>query len=56
MKMSILLGVSQMNLGIILSYFDAKFHGSSLDVRYVVDMLGIFCVSNLTNQLKVERF
>ncbi|XP_065049155.1 V-type proton ATPase subunit a1-like isoform X2 [Musa acuminata AAA Group] len=34
MKMSILLGVSQMNLGIILSYFDAKFHGSSLDVRY----------------------
>ncbi|WOK96663.1 V-type proton ATPase subunit a1 [Canna indica] len=34
MKMSILLGVSQMNLGIILSYFDAKFHGSSLDIRY----------------------
>ncbi|KAG1337986.1 V-type proton ATPase subunit a1 [Cocos nucifera] len=34
MKMSILLGVSQMNLGIILSYFDAKFHGNTLDVRY----------------------
>ncbi|XP_072954271.1 V-type proton ATPase subunit a1 isoform X1 [Typha angustifolia] len=34
MKMSILLGISQMNLGIILSYFDAKFHGNSLDIRY----------------------
>ncbi|KAG0463653.1 hypothetical protein HPP92_019722 [Vanilla planifolia] len=34
MKMSILLGVAQMNLGIILSYFDAKFHGNALDVRY----------------------
>lgn len=34
MKMSILLGVTQMNLGIMLSYFDAKFHGNSLDIRY----------------------
>ncbi|CAK9170180.1 unnamed protein product [Ilex paraguariensis] len=34
MKMSILLGVSQMNLGIMLSYFDARFFGSSLDIRY----------------------
>uniref|UniRef100_A0A1D1XUJ5 V-type proton ATPase subunit a n=1 Tax=Anthurium amnicola TaxID=1678845 RepID=A0A1D1XUJ5_9ARAE len=34
MKMSILIGVTQMNLGIILSYFNAKFIGSSLDVRY----------------------
>ncbi|XP_010253515.1 PREDICTED: V-type proton ATPase subunit a1-like [Nelumbo nucifera] len=34
MKMSILLGVSQMNLGIILSYFNARFFGSSLDIRY----------------------
>ncbi|XXG54968.1 hypothetical protein AAC387_Pa03g2721 [Persea americana] len=34
MKMSILLGVTQMNLGIILSYFNAKFFGSSLDIRY----------------------
>lgn len=34
MKMSILLGVTQMNLGIILSYFDARFFGSSLDIRY----------------------
>ncbi|KAH9661035.1 V-type proton ATPase subunit a1 [Citrus sinensis] len=33
MKMSILLGVTQMNLGIILSYFDARFFGSSLDIR-----------------------
>lgn len=35
MKMSILLGVTQMNLGIILSYFDARFFGSSLDIRFV---------------------
>ncbi|ONK61868.1 uncharacterized protein A4U43_C08F34410 [Asparagus officinalis] len=34
MKMSILFGLAQMNLGIILSYFDAKFYGNSLDIRY----------------------
>ncbi|KAA8543992.1 hypothetical protein F0562_021831 [Nyssa sinensis] len=34
MKMSILLGVVQMNLGIILSYFDARFFSNSLDIRY----------------------
>lgn len=34
MKMSILMGVAQMNLGIILSYFNARFFGSSLDIRY----------------------
>jgi len=36
MKMSILLGVTQMNLGIILSYFNAHFFGNSLDIRYEV--------------------
>lgn len=35
MKMSILLGVVQMNLGIILSYFNARFFSSSLDIRFV---------------------
>ncbi|XP_024926745.1 V-type proton ATPase subunit a1 isoform X2 [Ziziphus jujuba] len=34
MKMSILLGVVQMNLGIILSYFNSHFFGSSIDIRY----------------------
>ncbi|CAL4946702.1 unnamed protein product [Urochloa decumbens] len=34
MKMSILMGVAQMNLGIMLSYFDARFHGNALDIRY----------------------
>ncbi|XP_062171833.1 V-type proton ATPase subunit a1 [Alnus glutinosa] len=34
MKMSILLGVAQMNLGILLSYFNARFFSSSLDIRY----------------------
>lgn len=32
MKMSILLGISQMNLGILLSYFNARYFKSSLDV------------------------
>lgn len=35
MKMSILLGVAQMNLGIILSYFNARYFESSLDIRSV---------------------
>ncbi|KAF8015569.1 hypothetical protein BT93_H1169 [Corymbia citriodora subsp. variegata] len=34
MKMSILLGVAQMNVGIILSYFNARYFESSLDIRY----------------------
>ncbi|XP_022947755.1 V-type proton ATPase subunit a1-like isoform X2 [Cucurbita moschata] len=34
MKLSILLGIAQMNLGIILSYFNARFIGSSIDIRY----------------------
>ncbi|XP_022769093.1 V-type proton ATPase subunit a3-like [Durio zibethinus] len=34
MKMSILLGVAQMNLGIILSYFNAKFYENELNIRY----------------------
>ncbi|KAI7750630.1 hypothetical protein M8C21_031385 [Ambrosia artemisiifolia] len=34
MKMSILLGVAQMNLGIILSYFNAKFFRNDLNIRY----------------------
>ncbi|XP_043718165.1 V-type proton ATPase subunit a1-like isoform X2 [Telopea speciosissima] len=34
MKMSILFGVAQMNLGILLSYFNARFFRSSLDIRY----------------------
>lgn len=32
MKMSILLGVTQMNLGIILGYFNARSFRSSLDI------------------------
>ncbi|GAB2225112.1 hypothetical protein Droror1_Dr00005899 [Drosera rotundifolia] len=34
MKMSILLGVAQMNLGIILSFFNAKFFRNSLNIWY----------------------
>ncbi|KAI3461471.1 hypothetical protein Pfo_018134 [Paulownia fortunei] len=34
MKMSILFGVTQMNLGIILSYFNARYFSNSLDIRY----------------------
>lgn len=32
MKMSILIGVAQMNLGIIISFFNAKFFGNGLNV------------------------
>lgn len=34
MKMSILLGVAQMNLGIILSYFNAKFFSNALNIWF----------------------
>ncbi|KAH9603744.1 hypothetical protein KSS87_021959 [Heliosperma pusillum] len=34
MKMSILIGVSQMNLGIILSYFNGKFFKNDLNIWY----------------------
>ncbi|XP_019199208.1 PREDICTED: V-type proton ATPase subunit a1-like [Ipomoea nil] len=34
MKLSILLGIAQMNLGIMLSYFNARFFNSSLDIKY----------------------
>jgi V-type H+-transporting ATPase subunit a len=35
MKLSIVLGVSQMVLGIVMSYYNAVFHRKSLDVWYV---------------------
>ncbi|KAG6783729.1 hypothetical protein POTOM_009400 [Populus tomentosa] len=34
MKMSILFGVAQMNLGIIISYFNAKFFGDHINIWY----------------------
>ncbi|KAG8387735.1 hypothetical protein BUALT_Bualt02G0052300 [Buddleja alternifolia] len=34
MKMSILLGITQMNLGIVLSYFNARYFSNSLDIKY----------------------
>ncbi|KAI3450508.1 hypothetical protein Pfo_007173 [Paulownia fortunei] len=34
MKMSILFGIAQMNLGIILSYFNGRYFGNSLDIKY----------------------
>ncbi|KAJ0818627.1 putative V-type ATPase, V0 complex, 116kDa subunit family [Helianthus annuus] len=34
MKMSILLGMAQMNLGIILSYFNGKFFRNDIDIWY----------------------
>ncbi|KAI4300056.1 hypothetical protein L6164_033474 [Bauhinia variegata] len=34
MKMSILLGIAQMNLGIIISYFNAKFFGNGLNIWF----------------------
>ncbi|XP_076888889.1 V-type proton ATPase subunit a3-like [Bidens hawaiensis] len=34
MKMSILLGVAQMNLGILMSYYNAKFFRNDIDILY----------------------
>ncbi|KAF9683096.1 hypothetical protein SADUNF_Sadunf05G0176600 [Salix dunnii] len=34
MKMSILFGVAQMNLGIIMSYYNAKFFGDNINIWY----------------------
>ncbi|KAI4297640.1 hypothetical protein L6164_037522 [Bauhinia variegata] len=34
MKMSILIGIAQMNLGIIISYFNAKFFGNGINVWF----------------------
>lgn len=49
MKMSILLGVAQMNLGIIISYFNARFFGSSIDIKYFFIFLFLFfCLSFLS--------
>ncbi|KAK2392596.1 V-type proton ATPase subunit a3 [Trifolium repens] len=41
MKMSILLGVSQMNLGIILSYYNAKYFGNNINIwhQFVPQMI-----------------
>jgi V-type H+-transporting ATPase subunit a len=46
MKMSILLGIAQMNLGIVLSYFNAQFFRSSLDIWYqfVPQLLFLNCL------------
>ena len=51
MKMSILLGVAQMNLGIILSYFNARFFRNSLDVRCVFLPLTYTLFSTCFSQL-----
>lgn len=50
MKMSILLGITQMNLGIILSYFDAKFRGNSLDIRYLFSLCTKILLAKSLNQ------
>ncbi len=45
MKMSILLGVAQMNLGIMLSYFNAKFYRDDLNIRYdILLKLTLACI------------
>lgn len=53
MKMSILLGISQMNLGLILSFFNARFFGSSLDIRFV--LLSIFYLHRLLNRFLFSK-
>ncbi|KAJ8563541.1 hypothetical protein K7X08_031993 [Anisodus acutangulus] len=47
MKMSILLGVTQMNLGIIISYFNARFFSNSLNIKYQFVPQIIFSTASL---------
>ncbi|KDP44125.1 hypothetical protein JCGZ_05592 [Jatropha curcas] len=58
MKMSILFGVAQMNLGIILSYFNARFFGSSLDIRYqfVPQMIFLNCLFGYLSLLIIIKW
>ncbi|GLT81863.1 hypothetical protein SLE2022_002930 [Rubroshorea leprosula] len=58
MKMSILLGVAQMNLGIILSYFNAHFFGSSLDIWYqfVPQMIFLNCLFGYLSLLIIIKW
>ncbi|XP_014497863.1 V-type proton ATPase subunit a1 [Vigna radiata var. radiata] len=58
MKMSILFGVAHMNLGIILSYFNARFFGSSLDIRYqfVPQMIFLNCLFGYLSLLIVVKW
>jgi len=63
MKMSILLGVAQMNLGIILSYFNARFFNNSLDIRspppspsYCLALWFVHCVSGANEPLFILGF
>ena len=54
MKLSILLGVVQMNVGIILSYFNARFFNSSIDIRCVSLPFICFSFSPLLFLLKLK--
>ncbi|GAV71361.1 V_ATPase_I domain-containing protein [Cephalotus follicularis] len=58
MKMSILLGITQMNLGIILSYFNARFFKSSLDIRYqfVPQMIFLNCLFGYLSLLIIIKW
>ncbi|KAK7341775.1 hypothetical protein VNO80_24714 [Phaseolus coccineus] len=58
MKMSILFGVVHMNLGIILSYFNAHFFGSLLDIRYqfVPQMIFLNCLFGYLSLLIIVKW
>ncbi|CAJ1979366.1 unnamed protein product [Sphenostylis stenocarpa] len=58
MKMSILFGVVHMNLGIILSYFNARFFGSLLDIRYqfVPQMIFLNCLFGYLSLLIIIKW
>ncbi|XP_059626733.1 V-type proton ATPase subunit a1 [Cornus florida] len=58
MKMSILLGIVQMNLGIMMSYFNARFFSSSLDIRYqfVPQMIFLNCLFGYLSLLIVIKW
>ncbi|KAL8250581.1 hypothetical protein R6Q59_034274 [Mikania micrantha] len=58
MKMSILLGVAQMNLGIILSYFNARFFRNDIDIWYqfVPQMIFLNCLFGYLSLLIIVKW
>ncbi|XP_051143350.1 V-type proton ATPase subunit a1-like isoform X2 [Andrographis paniculata] len=58
MKMSILFGVAQMNLGIILSYFNARYFNNPLDIKYqfIPQMIFLNCLFGYLSLLIIIKW
>ncbi|KAK4274814.1 hypothetical protein QN277_017986 [Acacia crassicarpa] len=58
MKMSILLGVAQMNLGIILSYCNAKYFGNGINIwhQFIPQMIFLNCLFGYLSLLIIVKW